>query len=431
MPWKSLKFHVRLSFMVYIISPWYKREMSPLLLAYSPPLPYFPFIVSPPSRDMDFLDALPFDDTFSKPAPFISQFTDPRHQFPFIPANQAPNVSFVRTAHWPSLKSSSPLQGTPGPSNTVPDFPVHQGTRTTQAPFQRLLSYGLTPSLLLTHHPYEAVVPHSQLISPSRVDFDPVPKAKRRPPRPSNAFMLFRSDFLKRNFVRDQETRQHRLSIIAGKCWHRLSKDEKNKWFSEAEREKKRHALKYAGYRFQPRRRTKIRREPKPASPPEDFESLCRLADMAYEEIINDDLARENTTPPSPTSTSVSPSPTITTPPTQIDTAELPFLEGYGEQVVQRPFSTPAGEADPFVRSAQLPYLTIDPIRDSDIMSCGVGHFRRPPRASYSDLFCCRFVTFHPLVKEPKLPRITFPEQGCTHFAPFHRRGCPRASAYR
>ncbi|KAH9173385.1 hypothetical protein EDB89DRAFT_1813699, partial [Lactarius sanguifluus] len=72
-------------------------------------------------------------------------------------------------------------------------------------------------------------------------------------PRPCNAFMLFRLDFLKRKFIsRDQETRQHRISIIVAKCWHRLSKEEKKKWFLEAEQEKKRHALKYAGYRFQP-----------------------------------------------------------------------------------------------------------------------------------------------------------------------------------
>ncbi|KAH8982404.1 hypothetical protein EDB92DRAFT_1758849, partial [Lactarius akahatsu] len=72
-------------------------------------------------------------------------------------------------------------------------------------------------------------------------------------PRPCNALMLFRSDFLKRKVIsRDQETRQHRISIIAAKCWHRLSKEEKKKWFLEAEQEKKRHALKYAGYRFQP-----------------------------------------------------------------------------------------------------------------------------------------------------------------------------------
>ncbi|KAH9030135.1 hypothetical protein EDB85DRAFT_2146911 [Lactarius pseudohatsudake] len=179
--------------------------------------------------------------------------------------------------------------------------------------------------------------------------------------------MLFRSDFLKRKFIsRDQETRQHRISIIAAKCWHRLSKEEKKKWFLEAEQEKKRHALKYAGYRFQPRARTTTRREPKLAPPPEEFESLCRLADMAYQEIINDDLARENATSPSTTSTSVSASPT-SPPTTQIDMTELPFLECYGGQIVQPTFSSFAAAAHHSVRSAQLPYMAaaIDAIRNT------------------------------------------------------------------
>ncbi|KAI9508678.1 hypothetical protein F5148DRAFT_947891, partial [Russula earlei] len=65
-------------------------------------------------------------------------------------------------------------------------------------------------------------------------------------PRPCNAFMLFRSDFLKRKIVsRDQEARQQKLSIIVAKCWHRLTSEEKKKWFLEAEREKKAHALRY------------------------------------------------------------------------------------------------------------------------------------------------------------------------------------------
>ncbi len=56
---------------------------------------------------------------------------------------------------------------------------------------------------------------------------------------------------------------------------------------------------------------TKTRREPKLAPPPEEFEGLCRLTDMAYQGIINDDLAHENAAAfPSTTSMSVSASPT-------------------------------------------------------------------------------------------------------------------------
>ncbi|KAI9467297.1 hypothetical protein BJY52DRAFT_61445 [Lactarius psammicola] len=301
---------------------------------------------------MDFFDASIFDGPFPPPAPSMSQFTDTLSELPFIPTIQTPpNTSFVRNTYWPGPANSSSLLGSPGPTNTVQDYPIHRGLRTPHVSFQRPYPYCLSPlprnggpAVTCQHH--EAFVPYSQHVAPVRIDFNlsPIPKEKKQqPPRPSNAFMLFRSDFLKRKFIsRDQETRQHRISIIAAKCWHRLSKEEKKKWFLEAEREKKRHALKYAGYKFQPRPRTKNRREPRLAPPPEDFESLCHLADVAYQEIINDDLARENTTSPSTTSMSVSTSPTP--PPTaQIDTTELPFIEGYGEQVLRPTFSSSAG----------------------------------------------------------------------------------------
>ncbi|KAI0282391.1 hypothetical protein BGY98DRAFT_906648, partial [Russula aff. rugulosa BPL654] len=68
-------------------------------------------------------------------------------------------------------------------------------------------------------------------------------------PRPSNAFILFRSDLLKRKFIfKGLETRQHKLSVIAAKCWDKLTREEKKKWFLEAEREKKAHAIRYADY---------------------------------------------------------------------------------------------------------------------------------------------------------------------------------------
>ncbi|KAH9048941.1 hypothetical protein EDB84DRAFT_1556407 [Lactarius hengduanensis] len=308
------------------------------------------------------------------PAPSIPQFTDTR--LPFIPTIQTPNTRgpFVRDAYWPSpgRPSPSPFLGIPSPTNTVEDFLVHRGPRTAQVSFHRPYPYSLgplprngVPAATYQHH--EAVIPYSQHFAPVRVDFSLVSKEKKQPPRPCNAFMLFRSDFLKRKFIsRDQETRQHRISIIAAKCWHRLSKEEKKKWFLEAEQEKKRHALKYAGYRFQPRARTTTRREPKLAPPPEEFESLCRLADMAYQEIINDDLVRENATSPSTTSTSVSASPTPP-PTTQIDMTELPFLECYGGQIARLKFSSSAAAANHSVRSAQLPYMAagVDAIRNT------------------------------------------------------------------
>lgn len=326
------------------------------------------------------LDALTFDDPFSPLASSMTRFTDARSQLPFIPTIKTPNTSFVRNAYWPSPGSSSHLLGLPGQSNMMKESPIHWGLRTAPVSFQRPYSYSPSPfphngGPAVTYQHHEAVVPYSQHISPFRVDFKPTLKEKKkRPPRPANAFMLFRSDFLKRKVIsNDQETRQHRISIIAAKCWHRLSKNEKEKWFLEAEQEKKRHALKYVDYKFQPRTRTKTRRERKLAPRPEEFESLCRLADMAYQEIINDDQAHENATSPSTAPTLVSASPTPSHTP-QIDTTELPFLDDHGKQAVQPAFSSLASGANLSARSAQLPYMaaTMDAIRDTGTTSRGV-----------------------------------------------------------
>jgi hypothetical protein len=242
--------------------------------------------------------------------------------------------------------------------------------------------------------------------------------------------MLFRSDFLKRKVIaKDQETRQHRLSIIVAKCWHKLSKEEKDKWFLEAEREKKRHALTYASYKFQPRaRRTKTGREPKLAPLPEEFESLCRLADVAYQEIINDDLARETASSPFTIST---PEPTSSTAQSPTPQIELPFTDGYTrEQVVQPTFLPSAAAANLSARSAQLPFLAaiMDAIRDTGATSTsrGVSRFRRSSRALFSYLVLFRgrrFVAFHPLVTAFRLLRTTSQER----FAPFRHGGRPKA----
>ena len=350
---------------------------------------------------MDFFDALNFDSPFLPPVSSITRFTDNMSQLPFIPAIQPPNTSFVRNTYWPSSKRFSPLLGSSTPTNTVQGLPVHRGLQTTQLSFQRPYSYDLGPFLrnegsAVTYQHHEAAVPRSQNVVPFRIDFNLVSKERKQPPRPANAFMLFRSDFLKRKVIaKDQETRQHRLSIIVAKCWHKLSKVEKEKWFLEAEREKKRHALKYASYKFQPRKRpTKTRREPKLAPSPEEFEGLCRLADVAYQEIINDNLAGETASSPFTISTSEPASSTAQSPTPQIDTNELPFMEGYTrEQVVQptfMPCTAAAAAANLSAQSAQLPYkvAAMDAIRDTGATSTsrGVSHFRRSSRALISNL---------------------------------------------
>ncbi|EIM89286.1 HMG-box, partial [Stereum hirsutum FP-91666 SS1] len=72
-------------------------------------------------------------------------------------------------------------------------------------------------------------------------------------PRPANAFMLFRSDFIRRKHVPDGiQTSQDTLSRIVSQCWHALPEDQKAPWKVKAEHEKAEHAKKYPGYVYRP-----------------------------------------------------------------------------------------------------------------------------------------------------------------------------------
>lgn len=70
--------------------------------------------------------------------------------------------------------------------------------------------------------------------------------APKRIPRPANAFMLYRSDFIKKQAVPPQvEKRQQNLSRIAGQCWNMLPEAEKAVWFSKAAVIRAEHRAKY------------------------------------------------------------------------------------------------------------------------------------------------------------------------------------------
>lgn len=75
----------------------------------------------------------------------------------------------------------------------------------------------------------------------------------QRIPRPPNAFMLFRSDFLRQGIIPPHiEKRQQNLSAIAGECWRMMPKGEKEEWKGRAAEEQTKHQLKYPGYKFCP-----------------------------------------------------------------------------------------------------------------------------------------------------------------------------------
>lgn len=77
--------------------------------------------------------------------------------------------------------------------------------------------------------------------------------ARPRIPRPLNAFMLFRSDFLKRGIIpSDVECRQQNLSRIIGEVWNMLDPKEKAKWHKRTAIALDEHRQKNPGYKFMP-----------------------------------------------------------------------------------------------------------------------------------------------------------------------------------
>ncbi|CAA7259710.1 unnamed protein product [Cyclocybe aegerita] len=77
--------------------------------------------------------------------------------------------------------------------------------------------------------------------------------SRHRIPRPPNAFMLFRSDFLKRGVIPNNvERRQQNLSRIAGQVWNMLDPEEKAHWHEQAAQVLNEHQLKNPNYKFTP-----------------------------------------------------------------------------------------------------------------------------------------------------------------------------------
>jgi len=104
--------------------------------------------------------------------------------------------------------------------------------------------------------------PSNALFPPS--DDPPRPPARKRfppgkrpsqgyIPRPPNAFMLFRADFVRQKHVPGSiETNHGSLSKIIGNCWQALPPQEKAIWEQRAKKAKADHKALYPDYRFRP-----------------------------------------------------------------------------------------------------------------------------------------------------------------------------------
>lgn len=141
-----------------------------------------------------------------------------------------------------------------------------------------------------------------QLFPPSEQPPNPAskrraPPGKRRSlgyiPRPPNAFMLFRADFVRQKHVPGSiETNHGSLSKIIGNCWRALPLEEKRIWEIKAKQEKEAHSKRYPGYRFRPvHNKDKCKKKEKPAPTLEDERRCEEVAQLLLEGMKGDELA--------------------------------------------------------------------------------------------------------------------------------------------
>ncbi|KAG1734872.1 uncharacterized protein EDB91DRAFT_1145726, partial [Suillus paluster] len=162
-------------------------------------------------------------------------------------------ISRARRYHQPALTQHA-FQHSPSPAFT----PVDLGTPMS------------IPSLSLSESPRSASDSTSspnahpdviQLPIPGLADLAPkanrTSHARRQPsghiPRPRNAFILFRCDFVQQKKIPGNVESDHRnLSRIAGKIWRGMKKEQQKPWIDLALKEKERHAKMYPGYKYMP-----------------------------------------------------------------------------------------------------------------------------------------------------------------------------------
>ncbi|PBL02461.1 hypothetical protein ARMGADRAFT_255701 [Armillaria gallica] len=92
----------------------------------------------------------------------------------------------------------------------------------------------------------------------AEVDIVPEPVTKLKIPRPPNAFILFRSDILKKIREKDPKNKtgkQRFLSRVAGEAWRRTIPEERQAFNKLAEEARADHLKKYPNYKFSPQRK--------------------------------------------------------------------------------------------------------------------------------------------------------------------------------
>ncbi|KAI0289237.1 hypothetical protein B0F90DRAFT_1658827 [Multifurca ochricompacta] len=146
----------------------------------------------------------------------------------------------------------------------------------------------------------EPASPTSTLFPPATSPAPPsrkrCPPGKRRSqgyiPRPPNAFMLFRADFVRQKHVPGSiETNHGSLSKIIGNCWHALPLEERRVWEIKAKHAKAEHKQMYPNYRFRPVHNKSKEKKPKSTIPAEDEKRCEDVAQLLLEGMKGEELA--------------------------------------------------------------------------------------------------------------------------------------------
>ncbi|EMD32223.1 hypothetical protein CERSUDRAFT_118854 [Gelatoporia subvermispora B] len=161
------------------------------------------------------------------------------------------NLTPIKAGNY-GISSPSPAGVTFAP-NVTPGTYVEPGQE------DMLESFGESSS------PTNAIFPPSE-VPPPQPTRRRIPPGKRPSqgyiPRPANAFMLFRREFVRQKHVPGSiETNHCSLSKIIGNCWRALPLDEKRIWEVRAKEEKAAHQKKHPNYKYRPVHKKKKEKE--------------------------------------------------------------------------------------------------------------------------------------------------------------------------
>jgi hypothetical protein len=134
--------------------------------------------------------------------------------------------------------------------------------------------------------------------------------AKKRPPghipRPRNAFIIFRCDFVEqKNIPTDVETDHRNISRIAGKIWRAMSDESKKPWVDMAQQEREEHAKRHPHYRYTPGSNSISKRNTVPARGIEDASDAGSIATTPHSQHTRGGAIPTHNSPVMPTSDAV------------------------------------------------------------------------------------------------------------------------------